>query len=78
MLQRKMKGKGKSLAFAIGNKTVLVEGDNHFNSPNLSRISPEGDLSRNISNDGQNETMEQDLGDNSILRNLDDDIDDNA
>lgn len=49
MLQRKKLGtqKGKGLA----NKTVLVEGENHFNSPNLSRISPEGDNSRNISNE---------------------------
>jgi hypothetical protein len=39
MLQRKMKGKGKALGFV--NRTVLVEGENHFNSPNLSRISPD-------------------------------------
>lgn len=50
----------------IQNLTMPCE----FNSPNMSRISEFNNM--------QNETMDADIMDNSILKNLEDDLDDNG
>ena len=70
ILAKKRRAKG-----IMHNQTMPCGNGNDFNSPNVSRISP---VLEDKDKKQPDETMDTDMMDNSILKNLELDLEDNA